>query len=85
VCANCGHGGQEHGFQRSASLTTIALETIRIARQLIDQAVVDKLSVGKESWNSPGRGYSSVATLAKRDVPGKIHLRVVSGEVMSKL
>ena len=40
---------REQGSQWSASLTTIVLEAIRIARQLEDQATVNKLSVEKES------------------------------------
>lgn len=55
------------GFQRGASLTTIALETIRIARELWIQATVDRLSVEKESGILPECGCSP-STLSVCDV-----------------
>lgn len=70
---------REQGFQRTASLTTIALETIRIARQLVDQATVDSCLLKRS------REGSLAVTLpeqqrARRDVSGRNHLRVVLGE-----
>ncbi len=47
MCGNCGHGGREQGLEQSTSLTTIALETKQIARQLGNQATVERLSVDK--------------------------------------
>ena len=80
---------REQGFQRRASLTTIALETIRIARQLVDQATVDRLSVEKESLlYLPGRGCSSLSNALKVTYQKVIAQGVVpsiSGEVMSSL
>lgn len=52
------------GFQRGASLTTIALETIRIAWELRMQATVDRLTVEKESSILPDESTLSVCDVS---------------------
>lgn len=51
-----------HGFQRGASLTTIALETIQIVWERVYHATVDRLTVEKELCILPGLRLLAVNT-----------------------